>query len=785
MLMRGACVERKRSSGGLKGGGGRQRMSYVNRRRRGGYGGVVGTTLVELVVAMAIFALIIGAVAGVVVMMQTQGIRSSSAATAQNDGQTIETALAKAMRAVTVNTVGTPGGPVGTSTSNVNFFLACPYAAVFEASLPTPASPSTPETAMVYVYLTNQAGRPTYRIHVTAASRATPPTQSITTCPAGPGVTTVNQAGPNISGIPVSTPTQVLTDTGNVVATSPLFTYYDVTGTKLQVSGTNGAVAPGSVASVGVHLQTRVVPSNGGSANANPSTSINNRIYLANVAASSVPPAAQCYSSVVLADSPLAYWALNQPATVNSQPNTIVPDMSGNANRGTLQPGATGGALPGPLKCDPTQTATSFAPNTTSDAEPDTEQGVYDEPTHAYNDGDEPNGVKPGGSPDGDENQYGDGDEGCSVFCGSDQTQGVVDNTTVRYGDGEPDSDEPTWYNGGWPNYGDSEPDQDINGPAWWQIHYQYNDTNNCFPGGVSGNYDGCWNCPDTYDGSCQWIGQWYYGCWSNSWSYNCGWRWNPYWYVTEVDYWWADWADEPWNYPAEDLQVGADYSWADWTNGPDYSWADWNPDFIWADYVGDYSWADKTGGYMSTNMKQSNLTSYTIAAWIKTGTTPQGWATILSARGSLGGCNGGLSLNMASGGQPFAILDGNCYPPIGVVDNGVNLANNQWHFVVATWTGVKYTPITANQFSLYVDGKLVSTTPVGNPGWTGPMAPFTSSGNVSVGWNGSAYWYRFMGDIAQVSVYNYPLSPQQTATQFLAACPGANLGQTCPGQPW
>ncbi|MHB8289494.1 MAG: LamG-like jellyroll fold domain-containing protein [Acidimicrobiales bacterium] len=566
-------------------------MSYVNRRRRGGFGGVVGTTLVELVVAMAIFALIIGAVAGVVVMMQTQGIRSASAATAQNDGQTIETALAKAIRAVTVNMVGTPGGPAGTSTSQVNFFLACPYAAVFEATLPTPASPSMPETAVVYIYLTKQAGRPTYRIHV-AATSTSPPTYS-TTCPAGPGVTTMSsQTGGTIGGIGnLLAATQVLTDTGNVVATSPLFTYYDVTGAKLAAAsgGTYGAVPSQDIASVGVHLQTRVVPSNGGTANANPSTSISNRIYLTNVADSSVPPAVQCYSSVVLADSPLAYWALNQPATVNLQPNTIVPDMSGNANRGTLHAGAAGGALPGPLKCDPTQTATSFAPNTTSDAEPDLEQGVYDEPT-----------------------------------TGS-----------------------------------------------------------------------------------------------------------------------------------------------------------------------GDFLWADKTGGYMSTYMKQANLTSYTIAAWIKTGVLPQGWATILSARGSLGGCNGGLSLNIASAGQPFAILDANCYPPIGVVDNGVNLADNQWHFVVATWTGVKYAPITANQFSLYVDGKLASTTAVGNPGWTGPMAPFTSSGTVSVGWNGSAYWYRFIGDIAQVSVYNYPLSPQQTATQFLAACPppagvtpGTTLGHTCPRKP-
>ncbi len=723
---------------------------YLRRRRRAGWRGMVGTTLVELVVAMAIFALIIGAVAGVVVMLQTQGVRSSSAASAQNDAQTIETALAKVFRAVTVDTIGTPGGPTGTSTTQVNFYLACPDAAVFEANLPSPGAPSVPSSALVYVFLTQQAGRPTYTLSIGAVANATPPNYS-TVCPTAAGIASgtmsLNGGGAigNIGGLPAAS--QVITDTGSVVASSPLFTYYDVTGAQLQAApgGAGGAVASQSVASVEIHLQTRVVPPNAGVTNSNPSTTLNNRIYLANVAAASVPPAQECYSSVVLADRPLAYWALNQPATVNGQPDTIVPDMSGNANRGTLQAGAIGGAQPGPLKCDPTQTATSFAPNTVADSEPDTEQGVYDEPTHAYNDGDEPNGVVPGGAPDGDENQYGDGDEGCTVFCAGDQTQGAVDNTTVRYGDNEPDGDEYTYH------YGDGEPEC-----AWWLPcdGWRYWD-------GPPWGQEGC-----DGDGPCQG-----YGC-----GWGCSYSAEPY------DWWWADWGGD---YSWADLAWTPDYSWADYTYGADYSWADWNPDFIWADYLGDYSWADKSGGYMSTNMLQSNLTSYSIAAWIKTGTAPQGWATILSARGSLGGCNGGLSLNMAAQGQPFAILDANCYPPIGVVDNGVNLADGQWHFVVATWQGVKYTPITANQFTLYIDGVQVPTTPVGNPGWTGPDAPFTSSGTVSVGWNASAYWYRFIGDISQVSVYNYPLSPQQTSIQFQAACTGGTPGQTCPGQPW
>ncbi len=179
----------------------------------------------------------------------------------------------------------------------------------------------------------------------------------------------------------------------------------------------------------------------------------------------------------------------------------------------------------------------------------------------------------------------------------------------------------------------------------------------------------------------------------------------------------------------------------------------------------------------ITTPYEQYASTGYTVEAWIKTSATAN-QMVIVGDRGSGGN---GLSLTLSMNGAPSVDIPGSL--GFGVDSNGIYIGqvntslapldNGNWHFVVGTWTSGGWgVPLAPWQFALYVDGNLVAGQPI-QIGSSSP--PLQGAGGTTIGTNSmytgsGSYWNNFQGDIAQVAVYGYALTPGQIAAEYAAA---------------
>ena len=183
----------------------------------------------------------------------------------------------------------------------------------------------------------------------------------------------------------------------------------------------------------------------------------------------------------------------------------------------------------------------------------------------------------------------------------------------------------------------------------------------------------------------------------------------------------------------------------------------------------------DGRNGYISTSYVQSYVTSYTIAAWIKT-TSSQG--VLVEDRGSGSGSSItltiGASCGSAGGYCPGASAG---VPAIGVDSNGVwiGLSGNKkvndgsWHFIAATFEAPAGSTVTASDFSIYIDGKPAA----GNTAAIGSaQSPLTGLGGTQFGYS-PAWGYYYSGSLADVQIYNVTLSPSEVLSLYMEGIGG------------
>ena len=160
-----------------------------------------------------------------------------------------------------------------------------------------------------------------------------------------------------------------------------------------------------------------------------------------------------------------------------------------------------------------------------------------------------------------------------------------------------------------------------------------------------------------------------------------------------------------------------------------------------------------------------------TVSAWVRLNSTwsTTNWNAFVSKRGD---DNAGYQLRRFNYG-PDACFTIRGTPGADDPQGGINYEDGNWHLITGVWDGG------AGVRSLYVDGFLDSTANVANDFAPMTMAPTNSlvlggedRSNDSTGTTTLQSW--FYGFLADVRVYNYPLTASQVANLF-APQPTAN----------
>jgi hypothetical protein len=171
-----------------------------------------------------------------------------------------------------------------------------------------------------------------------------------------------------------------------------------------------------------------------------------------------------------------------------------------------------------------------------------------------------------------------------------------------------------------------------------------------------------------------------------------------------------------------------------------------------------DFAVLSGSSGIGYTNQQQAAPTTFTIEAWVKTGSfnggkilgyenAQTGWGTTYDRQLYMTN-NGRIGYGILAGGVQQSILSTTLYN------------NNQWHHVVATQG--------ASGMKLYVDGVLIGTNPTVTPdAYTGYWR--LGGGNLT-GWPSAPASSALLGAFDEASVYPTELSAAQVAAHFAAA---------------
>ena len=185
----------------------------------------------------------------------------------------------------------------------------------------------------------------------------------------------------------------------------------------------------------------------------------------------------------------------------------------------------------------------------------------------------------------------------------------------------------------------------------------------------------------------------------------------------------------------------------------------------------GGVSYSSGGGGAMENSYTQTNVTTYTEEAWIKTSGTwyeepiindrnSYGYPSMtlfLGGYGSCGGACGEGGGDLTVGMDTDNVFYGD-YAPAGSLEDG------NWHYVVATLNQASGTAITPSSFNLYIDGVQQSLTSLNLAGSVN--SPFTASGGTWIGYH-TAWSNNFEGAMDEVRVSTAALSPSWIATEY------------------
>jgi PKD repeat protein len=175
---------------------------------------------------------------------------------------------------------------------------------------------------------------------------------------------------------------------------------------------------------------------------------------------------------------------------------------------------------------------------------------------------------------------------------------------------------------------------------------------------------------------------------------------------------------------------------------------------------------------YLTTNYVQTAVVNYTIETWMKTSTTNLQQA-IVQDRGTDAAANGtGQSLTLSIGGTyPGAAgaagdvaygLDSNA---IYIGDYSTKVVNdNNWHMVAGTWSAPSGTTVSANQFTIYIDGVPVAQTALTQG--TAPASPLTGLFGTQIAQH-QPWTTFFNGTLDELRISKILRSPNWISTEY------------------
>lgn len=154
----------------------------------------------------------------------------------------------------------------------------------------------------------------------------------------------------------------------------------------------------------------------------------------------------------------------------------------------------------------------------------------------------------------------------------------------------------------------------------------------------------------------------------------------------------------------------------------------------------------------IKTNFHKSNITEYTISAWVKI--PENGHPTICNHRNVAGK---GVGFNLFYDG--FGI-DGETSFRIIRSKNITELEKNKWYHITGVWKGINSTSVETNQMKIYINGRLITDIKEhiqGNPYYCPVNADTVMTIGRHFSWN---HWFK--GALDDLIIFDYALTPFQ-----------------------
>lgn len=170
----------------------------------------------------------------------------------------------------------------------------------------------------------------------------------------------------------------------------------------------------------------------------------------------------------------------------------------------------------------------------------------------------------------------------------------------------------------------------------------------------------------------------------------------------------------------------------------------------------------DGVSNWINTPLVQSNLTEYTISAWVQPNFTNNQEYVIIQNRGASPGSGKGFTLHYQNSSNRWGFaLDGDA-TYIGKQAPYPN--NTNWVHVVATWSAGSATSFSPSQFNLYINGILQSSAVSQNIGTA--TVPSTPAGTAAIG-RSEAWNSYFKGKIDELRIYNRALNTTEVKALY------------------
>jgi hypothetical protein len=171
------------------------------------------------------------------------------------------------------------------------------------------------------------------------------------------------------------------------------------------------------------------------------------------------------------------------------------------------------------------------------------------------------------------------------------------------------------------------------------------------------------------------------------------------------------------------------------------------------------------TNAWMNTPLVQSNLSGYTISAWVKPNFTTSQEYVIIQNRGDVSGSGKSLTLHYqySTNSWGFALDGATSGTGIYIGKQAYSANTTNWIHVVGVWSSGGATTYNPSQFKIFVNGVLLSANPLAISSATIPSVPL---GTCAIGRH-EAWGYYFKGKMDDIRVYNRALTDTEVQSIY------------------